>query len=690
MKEDKDHNEWEPPTSHYGLTYQHHFARPHFDYSSATHPGPPMALDINGGGSLFAYPAYEICIADWNARQHLSTVTYHPSGSESGMQSYQNYLLDFCGYDYNPLNNSEPDKRAVQLIPSLVGALVLTYNIPFLRALGPRNLLNLTASTTSGIFRGQIRYWNDPKLLDLNPLLTQYAVPINVMVAKGATAATTTFSLYLNSSDEEWHKRIGPIQSFPEEYIKRFGFTLSSAHSGLQDILSMNNSIYYQSFGNVQAIGSGWVAAMMNSNNELVFPSNVTISAADTGATFNSDFTSTIVNSPNPMAWPMATYSYLGIDTSNCNSSENLLRFLNWYYTSEMTSTYLLLTGFSRIHQPVAQRVLGIIRNITCDGEVVLRLDLFDGRESGYAEVVFFSIYIIFFGISIYGIYSQSRQSNEPRYTRMAYYACSILLNAGVVPFFFSPTDTVCRSRVMLCLAYTCLLAFFAHRAHTLKSLVDQGSEPALVAFERTIKDSIHCFDVRSKWACVFVGLNSMILLLWVFVFNVHEGFTVFDKVAYSAYKYCTSDQFFFFLVFEALVFAVVTLAVIRWLLQVTNAAALSLKDSRILLFSSLNVINSFVLTGLYLLGNYTSTEDYIMIISDVNVLGLAVIITSFGFGPFLLAVLRFKPSQFEFSSSYAPPNVPGPPSSKSSSAQKSKSYKSGSQKSTIASPEKN
>ena len=110
-------------------------------------------------------------------------------------------LINFAGSDSvlgNADYNAFPD---LQMFPSLAGAVVPIYNIPDLNG----HVLALSRGTMAGIFLGNIKQWNDPKVLadnadaQVRQILSGLNQMINVVVRTDSSGTTEIFStaLYL-------------------------------------------------------------------------------------------------------------------------------------------------------------------------------------------------------------------------------------------------------------------------------------------------------------------------------------------------------------------------------------------------------------------------------------------------------------------------------------------------------------
>src|SRR6267378_2057976 len=137
----------------------------------ATGTGPsPSPTDVGqgsltGAGATFPGPFYLKAFADYSARYPQVTVNYQAVGSGAGIQQFIKNTVNFGASDV-PMGSADitsaggPD--ALTQIPTTLGVISIAFNVTGL------DNLNLDGPTLAGIFLGQIKTWNDPKIAALN------------------------------------------------------------------------------------------------------------------------------------------------------------------------------------------------------------------------------------------------------------------------------------------------------------------------------------------------------------------------------------------------------------------------------------------------------------------------------------------------------------------------------------------
>jgi len=122
---------------------------------------------INGAGATFPYPIYSKWFDEYAKVDPSVRFNYQSIGSGGGQKQILAQTVDFGASD-GPMSDENLAKAPGKLlhIPTLAGADVVAYN------LSGNPALKLDADTIAGIFLGQIKKWNDPKITALNPGVT--------------------------------------------------------------------------------------------------------------------------------------------------------------------------------------------------------------------------------------------------------------------------------------------------------------------------------------------------------------------------------------------------------------------------------------------------------------------------------------------------------------------------------------
>src|SRR5260370_19804385 len=126
--------------------------------------GAKDALLINGAGATFPYPVYSKWFDEYHKAHSQMEINYQPQGSGAGIRQLLSGTVDFGASDM-PMTDEQlgQAKVPVQHFPTVLGAVVPTYNIP-----GVSAELNFTPDALAGIYLGTITKWNDAAIAGAN------------------------------------------------------------------------------------------------------------------------------------------------------------------------------------------------------------------------------------------------------------------------------------------------------------------------------------------------------------------------------------------------------------------------------------------------------------------------------------------------------------------------------------------
>src|SRR4051794_27248752 len=124
---------------------------------------PAQAADISGAGATFPYPVYAKW-ADGYKKETGIGLNYQSIGSGGGIKQIQNKTVTFGASDM-PLAPDALNKDGLLQFPTVIGGDVPVVNI---EGMNPGEL-KLDGATLARIFLGEIKTWNDPAIVKLNP-----------------------------------------------------------------------------------------------------------------------------------------------------------------------------------------------------------------------------------------------------------------------------------------------------------------------------------------------------------------------------------------------------------------------------------------------------------------------------------------------------------------------------------------
>ncbi len=289
--------------------------------------GPATAQDLNGAGAMFPYPIYSKWFAEY-ARQTGVRINYQSIGSGGGIRQLTERTVDFGASDA-PMSDEEMAKLPAPVLhfPTVLGAVVLTYNLP-----GVTAPLKLTGPVVADIFLGKITRWNDTRIASLNRGVKLPSSDILVIHRSDGSGTTYIFSDYLAAVSPEWAR--GPGKGKELKWPTGLGAKGNEGVAG--QVKQLPGAIGYVELAYAKQNHLP-VAELKNAAGRFVAPTLASITAAAAGVAAklpeNTDYRISIVNAPGADAYPIASFTYLLVYRHQPDpvKGKKLVDFLRWY-----------------------------------------------------------------------------------------------------------------------------------------------------------------------------------------------------------------------------------------------------------------------------------------------------------------------------------------------------------------------
>jgi phosphate transport system substrate-binding protein len=292
---------------------------------AAKGPDGGSEIRIQGAGATFPNPIYQKWFSEYNKTHPGVKFDYQSIGSGGGIQQITEKTVDFGGSDA-PMTDEQLAKVQGQVlhIPTVLGAVVLTYNLP-----GVTGELKFTPDAVAGIFLGKIKKWNDPAIASTNEGVTLPANDINVVHRSDGSGTTYVFTDYLSKVSAEWQS--GPGKGTSPAWPVGGG---EKGNEGVtRQVKQTPNSIGY-----IELIYAEQnklpAAAIKNAAGQFVKPSGDSITAAAAGAAgqIPDDLRVSITNAPGATAYPISSFTYLLVYKEQPDPAKGkaLVDFLWW------------------------------------------------------------------------------------------------------------------------------------------------------------------------------------------------------------------------------------------------------------------------------------------------------------------------------------------------------------------------
>jgi phosphate transport system substrate-binding protein len=277
---------------------------------------------LNGAGATFPYPIYSKWFDEYARVDPSVRFNYQSIGSGGGQKQILAQTVDFGASD-GPMSDDNLAKAPGKLlhIPTVAGADVVAYN------LSGNPALKFDAGTIAGIFLGQIKKWNDPKIVALNPGVTLPDQEIVVVHRSDGSGTTYIWTDYLSKISPEWKSKVGTNTSvnWPtgiggkgNEGVAGQIKQTPGALGYVELIYAVQNKMPY--------------AEVKNSAGNFVKPSLDSITTALATADIPDDFRFSITNAPGADAYPIAGATWLLVyqQQKDAAKGKKLVEFLKW------------------------------------------------------------------------------------------------------------------------------------------------------------------------------------------------------------------------------------------------------------------------------------------------------------------------------------------------------------------------
>jgi len=285
--------------------------------------------DLTGAGATFPFPLYSKWFADYASKSGVK-INYQSIGSGGGIRQLTEGTVDFGASDA-PMSDDEMAKLKTPVfhIPTVLGAVVLTYNVPEIT-----QPLKLSGDLVAGIFSGKITKWNDKAIAALNSGVKLPTTDILVVHRSDGSGTTYIFTDYLSAVNADWAKAPGKGKEL--QWPVGIG---GKGNEGVAGQIKQTPGaigyveLVYAKQNNIP------IASIKNASGQFVQPSVASVTAAAEGASAkfppNTDYRVSIVNAPGATAYPISSFTYLLINKTFTDAAKGkkLVDFLHWALT---------------------------------------------------------------------------------------------------------------------------------------------------------------------------------------------------------------------------------------------------------------------------------------------------------------------------------------------------------------------
>ena len=288
-------------------------------------------MKLNGAGATFPYVIYSKWFDVYSKKSGVE-FNYQSIGSGGGIKQVTEGTVDFGASDAfltDAQMSAIKDKQQSDVvhIPTVMGAVVITYNLP---AAGKD--LRLSPDVLAGIYLGQITNWNDAKIAAINPGKSLPDQAIIVAHRSDGSGTTNIFTDYLMKVSKLWAVNIGKGTSV--NWPVGLG---GKGNEGVAGIVKQSEgAIGYVELAYAVQNNLSY-ALLQNKSGNFVQASFDAVSAAAASFADNmpSDFRLMITDAGGKDAYPICGFTWLLIykDMKDKSKAQEIEKFLKWAMT---------------------------------------------------------------------------------------------------------------------------------------------------------------------------------------------------------------------------------------------------------------------------------------------------------------------------------------------------------------------
>jgi phosphate transport system substrate-binding protein len=323
-------------------------------------------VQLNGAGATFPNIIYQNWMLTFNQANPDIRLNYQSIGSGGGIRQFSDGTVDFGGTDA-PMSDSAiaAIQGNVLHIPTVMGAVVVTYNLP-----GLATQLKFTPDVIADIFLGKITKWNDARIASVNAGVNLPATDILVVHRSDGSGTSFVWTDYLSKVSPEWQQKVGkgPSVNWPVGLGGK-------GNEGVSATVSQTpGAIGYVELGyamiNKLAFGQ-----VRNSAGKFITPSLESVTSAMAGAMAtlnqNTDFRISITNPAGGDAYPIASMTWLLLHKTYADPAraKALVKFVWWAETDGQATAPGL--GYAPLPKQLRPWIEARLRTINAGGQPV-------------------------------------------------------------------------------------------------------------------------------------------------------------------------------------------------------------------------------------------------------------------------------------------------------------------------------
>jgi phosphate transport system substrate-binding protein len=270
---------------------------------------PPGAVLLRGAGATFPSLLYKSWFAAYQKSHPQTVIVYDAVGSGEGIRRFVGSNVEEAEeVDFGASDAALTDEQiahvpsGARLLPMTAGSIAIAYNLPNFDG-----ELKLSRDALAGIFTGEIKSWNDPRIARANPGAHLPNLTIVTVVRQDSSGTTFAFTKHLDAISDTWRTLYGPVTlaNWPGNAIRAQG------NEGVAGTIEhAEGSIGYVGYEFAKRLGLK-MASVQNKSRNFIAPSPESASVALANVQLPENLRVFVPDPDGPNSYPIVTMTWI-------------------------------------------------------------------------------------------------------------------------------------------------------------------------------------------------------------------------------------------------------------------------------------------------------------------------------------------------------------------------------------------